>query len=30
MVASQEEVPDASFPYDNLIELFRKHGNEPE
>jgi hypothetical protein len=29
MVASQEEVPDASFPYDCLVELFRKYGNEP-
>jgi hypothetical protein len=28
MVASQEEVPDLSFPYDSLIELFRKHGND--
>ena len=26
MVASQDEVPDASFPYDKLIELFRKDG----
>jgi hypothetical protein len=26
MVASQEEVPDASFPYDKLVELFRKAG----
>jgi Clostripain family len=27
MVASQDDVPDLSFPYDNLIELFRKLGN---
>jgi hypothetical protein len=27
MVASQEDVPDLSFPYDILIELFRKYGN---
>jgi hypothetical protein len=26
MVASQDEVPDASFPYDNLIKLFRMNG----
>jgi len=26
MVASQEEVPDASFPYDKLVELFREGG----
>jgi Clostripain family len=26
MVASQEEVPDQSFPYDTLIRLFREHG----
>jgi hypothetical protein len=30
MVASQEEVPDLSFPYDTLVELFRKLGNEEE
>jgi hypothetical protein len=29
MVASQDEVPDASFPYDCLVKLFRKEGNEP-
>lgn len=28
MVASQEDVPDLSFPYDNLIELFRKCGKK--
>jgi len=28
MVASQEDVPDLSFPYDNLIALFRKCGNK--
>jgi hypothetical protein len=28
MVASQDDVPDLSFPYDNLIELFRKLGNK--
>jgi hypothetical protein len=26
MVASQDEVPDLSFPYACLVELFRKHG----
>jgi len=26
MVASQEEIPDSSFPYDHLIECFRKRG----
>jgi len=26
MIASQDEVPDLSFPYDNLIQLFGKHG----
>jgi hypothetical protein len=30
MVASQEEVPDASFPYDKLVELFRTNGNNTE
>ncbi len=30
MVASQEEVPDPSFPYDRLIELFRKFGGNPD
>jgi Clostripain family len=30
MVASQEEVPDLSFPYDTLVDLFRKMGDEPE
>ena len=30
MVASQDDVPDASFPYDKLVKLFRKHGNKPE
>jgi hypothetical protein len=29
MVASQEEVPDPSFPYDTLVEMFRKV-NDPE
>jgi len=29
MVASQDDVPDASFPYDILIELFREHGEMP-
>ena len=28
MIASQEDVPDLSFPYDILIELFRKYGND--
>lgn len=27
MVASQEDVPDLSFPYDDLIGLFRKRGD---
>ena len=27
MVASQEEVPDLSFPYDTLIGLFRQHSS---
>jgi hypothetical protein len=26
MVASQEEVPDLSFPYNSLVQLFRKYG----
>ena len=26
MVASQEEVPDPSFPYDTLVQLFREKG----
>ena len=30
MVASQEEVPDPSFPYDQLIECFRKLGGDPD
>jgi len=30
MVASQEEVPDPSFPYDQLIELFRKLGGNTD
>jgi Clostripain family len=30
MVASQEEVPDLSFPYDTLVDLFRKMGNGEE
>jgi hypothetical protein len=30
MVASQEEVPDPSFPYDSLVELFRRKGNRVE
>jgi Clostripain family len=30
MVASQEEVPDPSFPYDQLITLFRKLGKYPD
>jgi hypothetical protein len=29
MVASQDEVPDASFPYDNLVKLFRQDANMP-
>jgi hypothetical protein len=29
MVASQEEVPDPSFPYDTLIGLFRRLGGGP-
>jgi Clostripain family len=28
MVASQEEVPDLSFPYDTIVPMFRKHGAE--
>jgi hypothetical protein len=28
MVASQQEVPDASFPYYSLVELFRKNGSQ--
>jgi hypothetical protein len=28
MVASQDEVPDGSFPYDSLVELFRKDGKK--
>jgi len=28
MVASQEDVPDLSFPYSDLIELFRKSGDD--
>ena len=28
MIASQEEVPDASFPYSALVRLFREKGNE--
>src|SRR5260370_10759211 len=30
MVASQENVPDPSFPYTNLMELFQKSANNPE
>jgi len=30
MVASQEEVPDPSFPYDSLVKLFRRYGNKTE
>ncbi len=30
MVASQEEVPDLSFPYDSLIPLLRRFGGRPE
>jgi hypothetical protein len=30
MVASQEEVPDLSFPYDTLVQVFREHGRDPE
>jgi hypothetical protein len=30
MVASQEEIPDASFPYDCLVELFRKCGKDKD
>ena len=29
MVASQEEVPDLSFPYDTLLDQFRKYGGSP-
>ena len=28
MVASQQEVPDASFPYGKLVELFRTYGDD--
>jgi hypothetical protein len=28
MIASQEEVPDASFPYYDLVKLFRERGNQ--
>jgi hypothetical protein len=30
MVASQEDVPDLSFPYDTIVPLFRKHGDKLE
>jgi hypothetical protein len=30
MVASQEEVPDLSFPYDTLVQVFREHGRDEE
>ena len=30
MVASQEEVPDPSFPYDSLVAMFRKYGDQTE
>jgi hypothetical protein len=30
MVASQEEVPDLSFPYDTLVGLFREKGDKVE
>jgi hypothetical protein len=30
MVASQEEVPDLSFPYDAIVPLFRKKGTDLE
>jgi Clostripain family len=30
MVASQEEVPDLSFPYDAIVPLFRKGGTDLE
>lgn len=30
MVASQEEVPDLSFPYDTIVPLFRKQGTDLE
>jgi hypothetical protein len=30
MVASQEEVPDPSFPYDTLVDLFRGEGANTE
>lgn len=30
MVASQEEVPDPSFPYDTLVQLFRENGKHTE
>jgi len=29
MVASQDEVPDSSFNYEDLVELFRQLGSEP-
>jgi hypothetical protein len=28
MIASQEEVPDASFPYYDLVQLFRRQGKD--
>lgn len=30
MIASQDDVPDLSFPYDDLIELFRKYGKDDD
>ncbi len=30
MIASQQEVPDASFPYEQLVPVFRKYPNEVE
>jgi Clostripain family len=30
MVASQEEVPDPSFPYDSLVDLFRQKGDDTD
>ena len=30
MVASQQEVPDLSFPYDRLVQVFREHGRDEE
>lgn len=30
MVASQEEVPDLSFPYESLVPLFRRYGGDEE